>query len=180
MRALSLMTAVLALAGCGKPSLEASCRRAAAAQCRKFFECARSFAEAQYTTEGNCVSQFNSFCDLYRNYECDDLSAYERCISDYSASGCSTITPSSCNSPGLTSSCRVTGGGGATCGATNTNNTGSGCTLTLSQCSDGKVYTLSCSGSNCTCSDGSSNRSVFSSCSSASSAIATCGWNVRP
>src|SRR5262249_10216037 len=147
-----------------------SCRRLGSAQCKKLFECLRSVAELQYGTEANCVSQFNKQCEAFRNYECDDLSAYERCIDSFSQSGCGTLQPgSSACSGNLTASC-----------ATTTTTASGGCTVTLSQCSDNRVYTLSCSGSACTCSDGASNRSVIASCGVRSSAIATCGWNVQP
>ena len=53
-----------------------------AATCKRLFECERSTSEQRYGTEGTCVARSNTFCELFKNYECEDLSAFERCVND--------------------------------------------------------------------------------------------------
>ena len=169
-----LVFAVVAV-GCGKPSLEATCRRGASVQCQRAFECNRGAAELLYGTESNCLTQQNRACELFRDYQCDDVSGYERCINDQAAASCSsTVT---CSGSNLLSGCSIAGR--VTCGATNTMSSGNTCNVTLSQCSDGRTYSLTCQGSSCTCS-GDGTTSVTSSCAGRAAAISTCGWNVQP
>lgn len=176
---LGIMAFAVLLAACGKPNPGATCRRQNATSCKRAFECNRASAETFYGTESACVSAFESVCAMLDNYECDDLSAYEQCVRDYATLSCAALASYSC--PGsVVSSCRPRSTGGrAVCQSSNVNTQGSACTVTLSSCTDGRSYLLSCSGSSCTCNDGSSTRSVSSSCSSKEAAISACGWNVQ-
>jgi len=169
---------IAVLAGCGKPSLEAACQKQTQVTCRRGFECARGFFEALFGTEQNCVTQGYKNCESQRNIVCDDLSQFDRCLAETQQAACSTTNIASCNNPFANSNCRSVSGK-ASCSNSNVNTAGSGCTVTLSQCTDSRVYTLSCSGNNCQCNDGASQRSVNGSCSSKEAAIALCGWNVE-
>ena len=165
-------------AGCGKPNPGNSCRRQVDVACKRAFECNRAQAETLYGDQSSCVRSSEGFCTSLDNYECDDLSTYERCISDYERLSCAAISGFSCPNSSF-STCRMKGTSGRTsCQNTNVNTQSSACTLTLTNCTDGRSYVLSCSGSSCTCNDGSSTRNVTSSCSTKSAASAACGWNV--
>lgn len=167
------------LAACGKPNPGNTCRRQVAISCKRAFECNRAQAETVYGNEASCSRSLDSFCAQLDNYECDDLTAYERCVSDYATVSCAALSSFSCPANFL-STCRMTGTGGrAVCQNTNVNSQSTTCSVTLSNCTDGRSYLLSCSGSNCTCNDGASTRSVTSSCSSKEAAISVCGWNVQ-
>ena len=167
------------LAACGKPNPGNTCRRQASTACKRAFECNRAQAETLYGNEASCSRSLDSFCATLDNYECDDLSAYERCVSDYATVSCAALAGFSCPSNFL-STCRMIGTGGrVACQNSNINTQGSSCSVTLSSCTDGRSYALVCSGSSCSCSDGSATRSVTSSCSSREAAIAVCGWNVQ-
>ena len=179
MRLLFSLLVVAFAVGCGKPNLGASCRKLTSVSCKKAFECNRAAAEIAYQSEGNCVSTVNTYCAAYDNWDCDDLTAYERCINDYAAASCAASTSFSCQT-GNTSNCQPRGSGGrVSCQNSNVNTQSSSCSVTLTNCTDGRSYVLACSGSSCTCNDGSTSRSVSSGCSSKEAAIATCGWNVQ-
>ncbi len=180
MRPLLGLVAVATLAAaCGKPNLGASCRRLAATSCKRAFECSRASAERLYGDEGTCTTQQNNVCAAFDDYECDDLSAYDRCVDDFAKVSCAATIGYSCPTSSL-STCRPRSSGGRTaCTSTNINSQSSACTVTLSNCTDGRAYVLSCSGNTCSCNDGSSTRSVTSSCSTREAAIAVCGWNVQ-
>lgn len=177
-RAMAVLAALAGLTGCGKPSLEAACQKQTQVSCRRGFECARGFFEALFGTEQNCVTQGYKSCEAQRDVVCDDLSQFDRCLAETQQAACSTTNIPSCNNPFASSNCRSVSGR-ASCSNSNVNTSGSGCTVTLSQCTDNRVYTLVCSGSQCTCSDGSNQRTVNASCTDRASAIATCGWNVQ-
>lgn len=90
MRYLVWVGMVMFVAACGKPSLEAACRRQVDVTCARLFECNRAGAEFLYGSQANCVTQTSAVCEPYKGYTCDDLSAYERCISDQGSAACGT------------------------------------------------------------------------------------------
>jgi hypothetical protein len=167
------------LLGCGKPTLEASCRHDVSVKCANMFECAKGLAEAQYGSQGNCVSQLNARCDSFRTNECDDLSAWETCINDTAARRCMLGTPPSCMNLSILSTCHAPSGR-TLCATTNVNTFGNNCSLVMSECTDGRSYVISCQNGTCSCNDGQTSRSgVMASCTR-ESAVSGCGWNVEP
>jgi hypothetical protein len=172
--------AVIVLAGCAKPTLKEECQKQFQVTCNKLFECNRAVAESIYTNQDGCFRSLSTLCNNYEGWVCDDLTAYDQCINDTANRSCSGPTPSSCENGDLTKNCRPGNTNGrTTCSSTNTNTNGSTCSVTLSSCSDGRSYVLSCSGSSCTCNDGSNTRTFTGSCGDRSQAINVCGWNVN-
>ncbi|MBL8957538.1 MAG: hypothetical protein JNK82_42585 [Myxococcaceae bacterium] len=173
----AVAVSALTAAGCTNNGLEAACQRQQQVTCKRSFECARGLAELTYGTEQNCVTAGYRSCEAFRDFACDDLGPFNACLANNAQASCTNM--SLCVTELSNAGCRNVASGRATCSSSNVNSTGNACTVTLSQCSDNRVYTLSCSGSSCTCNDGQSQRAVNGSCGDKSTAIATCGWNVQ-
>ena len=173
-----LLCVALVAAGCSNNGLEAACQRQAQVNCKRTFECARGLAELTWGTEQNCLTTSYRSCEAFRDWACDDLSQFNQCLASSSTATCSAL--SGCTSELANAGCRnVNTSGRATCTSSNVNANGNACTVTLSGCSDSRVYTLACTGSSCTCNDGQNQRNVNGTCGDRSTAIATCGWNVQ-
>jgi len=154
MRSLSVVVLIAAsLIACGKPSPEQECQSIVNESCKKLFQCAPTQAQTLgYTSQSDCqtkqAQQLNCANAVAScNY---DANAVNKCLSDYDALSCSaTSAPASCSASTLCPGNQVG------CSSVGSTSSGTGCTDTWSNCTDGHTYGASCDSisgaATCTC-----------------------------
>jgi hypothetical protein len=176
------------LLGCGARTGAEVCQRTAAITCKKLFQCAPQAVQS-FTNEADCTSKQASQlqCDGFANARCD-FSTFDKCLSELDALPCTATAtvPSSCTGISQTSFlCAAPSGSAVSCSDVRSSVTSGACTFTQSSCSDGKTYSVGCSGGTCSCSiDGVNTKSLapttFDFCANSAAraeAKAQCGWS---
>ncbi len=142
-----LLSLVVVLGGCGKPSPEDECRKFVSATCSKLFDCDKTAATALYASESDCEKKQQQQADCaHATASCSyDDAAVNACVDDVKSESCSTATtgalPPSCAPARLCP-------GQVVCTSVDVSAGTSGCTYTVGgdvgPCSDGHTYGAHC------------------------------------
>jgi hypothetical protein len=184
MRTSTWWLVALLLGGCGDPSPVDKCNSFAATLCKKLFECG---AGSYFGSEADCEAkeQMQLDCaDWTLSDGCSyDWSQFDACQHDLADASCSSLSsgqmPASCSAAGAARP--VCAGGGVSCNDHSGDYNNGTCTETLSGCSDGHTYELSCDDVGCQCIvDGAVTKSATATTCSSNEKVLDelCGWSL--
>jgi len=152
------LVVLVVLSGCGPTTFVDFCKQSAARSCKCFFQCAGSSAMALYADEAACTEDVTTKakCGELFDLPCDvDASKANACLSEIDGASCTNpaqaFASGACQDPSL---CKLRPGV-IQCRSNESNTTNNGriqvCTYTRGTCTDGKTYTVRCTGSACAC-----------------------------
>jgi len=148
------LVVVVVLSGCGPTTFVDFCQQSAARSCKRVFQCAGSSAMSLYADEAACTEDLTtkSKCEQFADLPCDvDPAKANDCLKEIDMASCTSPEQASasaaCRDPSL---CKLRPGV-IQCRSNESNTTNAVCTYTRGNCSDGKTYTVRCTGSSCAC-----------------------------
>jgi sugar lactone lactonase YvrE len=179
-----VLVGTIAIAGCGDPNPVDKCKSFAATLCKKLFQCG---AGSYFGSESDCEAkeQMQLDCPSWMLVDgCSyDWSQFDACQDDVADASCSALAsgqlPPSCDKANAMQP--VCAGGGVRCSDHSGSSGGSSCDETLSGCTDGHTYSLSCDGSGCRCLvDGAMTQTAATTTCSSNEKVLNqvCGWTL--
>ncbi len=163
MRHLTLV-AMVAVCACGPTTFVDFCKQSAARSCKRLFQCVGSSAMALYADEAACADDLSTKakCEQFAELPCDvDPAKANACLSELDKASCTSPEQASasaaCRDPSL---CKLRPGV-IQCRTNESNTSNNVCTYTRGNCSDGKTYTVRCTGSACACATDGAPGSTF-------------------